>query len=130
MEISNLKLLVDYIKGASEDNATKAVLEYGNRRVKYAIEESWKRSSKLFGYAMHNRQKRIKDSILDYEEDQSVISLIGLTRFVASIEDCLKKHSENASEETMDALADVADLMFNKLGSIKIDRRIIFSKSE
>ena len=83
MDISNLKLLVDYIKGANEDNATKAVLEYGNRRAKAAIEEAWKRSDKLLSSVMHNRERRVKNEILDYEAEQSVISLIGLTRYVA-----------------------------------------------
>lgn len=127
MEIKDVKLLVNYIKNADEENATLALKEYGNRRVQYAIEESWKRSHRLLECAMHNREKRIKDHLIEFNDEQSVINLINFTRFFSAVEDRIKKHMNTDNEELRDALVEINDYMYQKIGKLKLDRRLNFS---
>jgi len=73
------------------------------------------------------REKRIRNQILDYNDEQSMIDLTNFVRYFSCIEDALRLHSEKGSQEVKEAMADVNSLMYNKLGKLKIDRRINFT---
>lgn len=127
MEIKNIETLVGYVKGATPENAAKAIIEYGNKRVSKGVEDAWTKSAIMWRKAFRRRQRRIKNHILDFNDEQSMIDLINFIRFFSAVEDAIKFHSERGSSDTREALADINNLMYNKLGKIRLDRRLNFT---
>jgi len=128
MEIVDFNTLLTSVRTSSEEEAAKLIKTYGDCRAKSAIEEAWRISRIVMKSAMCGRNKRIKNEILEFEEDQSVISLVSFTRYIAAVEALIKEHNERSSEETKMVLSDISDFMLNKVGSIPLDRRIIYTK--
>jgi len=129
MEIVDFDSMLYSILTGTKEEAAKIIKTYGDCRAKAGIDEAWTKANKLLKVATCNREKRMKDFILNYDLEAGAITLIGFTRYYAALEELLKKLSESASRETKDALSDVADGMQMLLGDVKIDKRIVYSKS-
>jgi len=127
MEIANIKTLAAYIQNCTPENAEKAILEYGNQRAEHGIEQAWKKSTILIRKAFKRRERRIKSHLLDFTDEQSMISPIDFIRYISCIEDQLKFHSERGGADVRDACSDISNLMYNKLAKMKPDRRLNFT---
>lgn len=127
MDIITFNTLLSEIRNGDEDTASKLLKGYGDKRAKAAIEESWKRSHRLLECAMHNREKRVKDHLVQFNDEMSMIDLTNFTRFFSAIEDRIKKHMDTNNEELRDALSEINDYMYQKIGKLKLDRRLNFS---
>lgn len=117
--------LIDYIQQSDKENAEKALIEYGNHRAEKAIEESWKKFRRVLAHVNGKNKKKIKDHILNYEEN-GAIDTLEFVKFIAALYDSLVLDPSKYSEEVIDFASGVADFIDLKLGSIRIDRRMIF----
>lgn len=122
--------LVAYVKSTDNENAVKAIVAYGNKRETKGITETWRRAIIVLRKAFKRREKRIKDSMLEYDPEIGAISMMSFVRYFAAIEDQLRNYQEIGSREVKNCAADVNDFMYQVLGDVKIDRRILFGKDQ
>lgn len=120
-----MNTLIDYIQHADQENAEKAVIEYGNHRAAKAIDDSWRVFRKVLNRVNGKNKKKIKDHILNYE-DSGAIDTLEFVKFIASVYDMLTLDPDKHTPEVVDFASDVADYLNLKLGNIKVDRRMIF----
>ena len=118
--------LIDAIIGSDKQTASKLVKEYGDLRVKNAIEEDWKYFRRILNRTMSNRTRRLKNHILNYDEIAGAIELKEFTKYYASIEEELIREMAHGTDEVRHFAENLHDLMQSKLGNIKIDKRIIY----
>lgn len=59
-----------------------------------------------------------------------MVSLVNFTRYISAIDDIIERLSDGASIQTRDALGSVQDELYQRLKSIKIDKRINYSKED
>lgn len=127
MEIANMKTMVAYIQSCTPENAAKAITEYGNQRFEQGSNGAWKISISMWRKALKRREKRIRNHLLDFNDEQSMIDIVNFVRFFSCVEDELKKMSEQGGSDVKEACASVNNLMYNKLAKIKPDRRLNFT---
>lgn len=130
LAIENINDLVFYVQNTDKNNAQLAIKEYGNRRVKMAIDRSWFWFEKLLKRIDTHKSRRIRNQILNYDEAIGAITLREFTRFFTSVEDELISQMQMGSWDVRKAAENIHDLMTDKLGDIKIDRRTIFSNED
>lgn len=77
----------------------------------------------------NKRNDRIKNTILNYDEENGYIELVDFTKFFFAVENELKttmKHDEQARSYA----ENLHDFLWQLLGKIKTDRRFLFRKDE
>lgn len=130
MEIKSTKIIVDTIQKSDFDKALKTLIDYGNIRETSGINNGWDRCRRLMRATFRCRSKRLKDSIVDYDDFQSMISLLSFTEYFSSIEDLLRIFYLEGSMDVKKCVSDINDLMYQKLGDLRIDRRIMPPKDQ
>jgi hypothetical protein len=128
MEIQNLEALVREIKNSDTEKAVEMITDYGNTRESRGINQGWSRSRVVMRFAMKNRNKRLKNSILEFDEHSAMLSVVSFTRFISALELIVRNLSEKGSLEVRVVCSEITDSLFQLLGSLKIDRRVIYSK--
>lgn len=130
-ELTNWDLLLDYLRvGIDRDEAKKAIESYGNARVESAVEREWKRAMKFFRAVNRTRRNKFKNDILDYDEENGCISLKEFTKFLVGVEDELRFFMINGSKTMYNVCSSVIATMYNRLGDLKVDRRLLFAKDD
>lgn len=127
MNIVDYKTLLNEIRHTDEQTASKLLKDYVEIRVSKAIEFAWNKMQSILKKNAHIREKRIKNHIVEFNDESSAIDLINFTRFFSAVEDRIKKHMNTENEELRDALAEINDYMYQKLGKLRLDRRLNFS---
>jgi len=131
MKISNIDVLVKYLASCTDENEIKSlVVDYGNVRCAAGIESEGKNSRDFLRKINFCKNKRIKNFILDWDEDNGAVTLKEFTTFITAVDDVLREMIENGDEAHCAAASDVSGVVWNRIGDIKIDRRLLFSKDE
>lgn len=130
MEIKDTNTLLSYIRTATPENALSALVAYGNNREAKGVQEAWKRTTIILRKAFKRREKRIRDSFVEYDPEIGAISIMSFTNYFAAIEDALKTYYQIGSSDVRSCVSDINDFMYQMLGNVKIDRRILFSKTD
>ena len=127
MNIITFDTLLSEIRHGDETTASKLLKQYGDNRAEKAIEYAWNKATSIMKHAANARERRIKNHLVEFNDEQSMIDLINFSRFFSAVEDRIKKHMNTENEELRDALAEINDYMYQKLGKIRLDRRLNFS---
>jgi len=130
MEINNKKELVKLIQSSDYDTGLKVLDQYHDILAEHYINAGWDKARRLVRFIGKNRKERIRKEMVNFDEESGMISLLTFTRFFAAVEDIANVHYNYGKEETKDAISDIVAQMYNLLGSVKIDRRIIFTKED
>ena len=131
MVINNETQLIRLIKESSEEDAVKILMSYGNQRAANAIEEAWKRFRSVMKFWRKKDALNLKDYLLMHDENNnSYVSIYGLTKYLYKIDNVMKRINLNCSQETSDALAEIEDVMEQSIGDLKIDFRLAYSNSD
>ncbi|MCK5139459.1 MAG: hypothetical protein KAQ85_06430 [Thermodesulfovibrionia bacterium] len=130
MEVQTLEALVKVIKDSDIENAVEMIKTYGNMRETRGISSGWSRSRVVMRFAMKNRKKRLKNSVLEFDEYAGMLSLISFTRLISAQENIIRDLHEKGSFEVRVACAEISDATMQLLGDVKLDRRIIYSKGD
>jgi len=125
MDVTTLSGLVDAVKESDKDNAALLIERYGNLREERGIEHGWRKSADVHRKLKCIQQKKLKNAVIDYDEENRCLSLEEFIRFFAAVEDELKVTME-LDGESRDFALNLHDFMWNRLGNIKVDRRFIF----
>lgn len=131
MLIQNVDMLAKVVAGMTDEEQVKNVLiQYVNKRVSNAIEESWRRARVVQRFAVKNRKEQLKKHILEMDDYSAFIPLVEFLRYFASLQDYLKEAVvTHKSPEVLDLADEMEGLMFTKLEKIKLDRRSMYQKS-
>lgn len=109
------------------ETVASLLTQYGNLREAQGIEKGWQHCTDKFKRLDMVRKNRIKNHILEYDEENGCIKLIEFMRFFSAIIDELKVTAKYDSVNSEYA-ANLEALMWNKIGDLKTDRRILFNK--
>lgn len=127
MNIQNIDLLVDEIYRVDKETAKQLIQEYGNVRCEHAIEKAWYKAMNVWKALGKCRQKRMRDEILNFDDINGVITLKEFIKWYAGVEDELGFFMRNGGDRYREVCSSVLSTMSNRLGDIRIDRRILFS---
>ena len=131
MEIQSVDLMVDYVMSSKDKEEVKRmIIEYGNVRSAWSIECAWDKALRFFKAVKKVQKKRIQNEILDYDELNGCISLKEFTKYYFGVEDELMMYMRCGDEAHRNAAADISATLANRLGDLKLDRRILFAKDE
>lgn len=131
MKISSIDVLVKYLASCTDENEIRSlVVAYGDVRCAAGIESEGKRSREFLHRVNVSKNKRIKNFILDWDEDNGAVTLKEFTTFITAVDDVLKEMIDHGDEAHCAAASDVSGVVWNRIGDIKIDRRLLFSKDE
>jgi len=125
MEVKSVEAIVDLVKVLPKEEASIVIEQYGNARHELGITNECKRWVALQSKQRVLRTRRFKSFMLDVED--GAIDPLEFIRFFAVIEDELKYASFGQSQEVKDFAGEINDFMWNRLGNVKVDRRLIFN---
>ena len=127
MEIGSVDLLPQCQGCQNRDIIKQALIGYINHRVGKAIEDAWDKSAEVLRATNLCRQKRIRNSILNYNENGQ-ISVREFTKYFIGVVDELRQFAHHGTPEHRKAAIDVVSTMYTLLGDVKIDKRTLFTK--
>ena len=130
MEINNTETLLKLIRSVEEEDAIKMFDQYTNIIKRDTLNYTWNRARVLVRHIAKNRRQRVRKAMVNYDEESGMISLVQFTKFIAAIEDSATNLYEKGSIETKDAISDVITSLYQLLGNIRIDKRLIFTKED
>jgi hypothetical protein len=131
MEVNSFEQLVKVIINSDEESAAKLIRSYGNQREEKGINDAWDRSRIVLRRALKGRTDRLKKSILNYNEFTANIEVPEFLLYLSAIDEELRYQMEHAPDEGKHVAETIHDLLFNKLGNVKVDyRRIIPLRGE
>jgi hypothetical protein len=128
MEINNTETLLRLIRSSSEEEAADLLKQYSDILKKDTIEYTWSRARVLVRHIAKNRRQRVRKEMINYDTESGMISLVQFTRFIAAIENVATVHYEKGDLEIKTVVADIVDQLYQSLGNVRIDKRIIFTK--
>lgn len=131
MEISSMDVLVKHLASCTDESEIRTlVTSYGDVRHASGIESEGRRSREFLAKINACKNKRIKNYILNWDEDNGAITLKEFTTFITAVDDVLREMIDHGDEQHCSAASDVSGVIWNRIGDIKIDRRLLFSKDE
>ena len=131
MSINDIETLVSYIFACDDKEEIKnLILAYGNSRHASGIESAGQKARDFYAKINALRGKRIKNSILNWDEDNGTITLKELTKFIVGIDDQLRVMVGHGDKAHADAASDISCILYDRIGDLKIDRRLLFSNDE
>ena len=121
--------LMSRIEKEKPEIKAKLVKLYGDKRAEKAIKNSWDNARLVYGKILRRRRERLKNLIVNYDEENGCVSLEEFNDFFTSVEDELILAMRHCKEQETKKLAeDIHDFMRQKVGEIRIDRRLLFAK--
>ena len=131
MVISDFDTLIDYLSTCCvKSEIRELVLAYGNTRCAYGIEYEGQKARDFYHKINILRGQRIKNTILNFDEANGAINLTEFTRFISGVEDELKEIIDHGDLVHSSAANDIWCLLINRVGDLKVDRRLLFSKED
>lgn len=131
MEISNIDVLVKYLASCTDESLIRSLITaYGNIRHAAGIEYEGRKSREFLAKINACKNKRIKNYILNWDEDNGAVTLKELTKYITGIDDELHEMMRHGDAAHCNAATDVSGIIWNRIGNIKIDRRLLFTKDE
>jgi hypothetical protein len=128
MEINNRETLLKLLRSTGEEEASQLLKRYTEIIKRDTIDYTWDRARVLVRHISKNRRQRVKKSMVNYDVESGMISLLQFTKFVAALEDAAMEHYKNGTEEVKSSIGDIINQLYQSLGNVRIDRRILFSK--
>ena len=128
MEVNSLDALVKFIESCPREEAKMYIKMYGDSREGHGIEKGWKNCNAFHKRCKDIKTKRLKEHVLEYDEENGCIPIVEFIRFFAAMEDELKATIQFDEEVNKLYAMNLHDFMLNKLGEIKTDRRLLFAK--
>ena len=131
MSKENARILAEEILKLNDKTiATNAIWDYGNKRHAIGITNGWEQCRKLIGGQVKKRREFLKNTVLEYDQENMCVPTIELIQFVTSLEDEMIRMGAESNEETVNAIAVIIDFMYEKLDKeIRFDRRLLFSRN-
>lgn len=131
MGIVDFNTLVVYLTACTDQEQVRdLVLSYGNARHKAGIESAGQKARDFLSKINAIRGKRMKNSILNWDEENGIISLKEFTKYITGVEDELKEMVKHGDLAHANAATDISSIMWNKVGDLKVDRRLLFSNDD
>lgn len=130
MEINNTETLLKLIRSSDEDEAIKLFDQYTKIIKRDMLNHTWDRARVLVRHIAKNRRQRVKKSMINYDEESGMISLVQFTKFIAAYENSANEHYEKGSLETKDVIADLISTLYQLLGNVRVDKRLIFTRED
>lgn len=129
MEIQTIENLVDHIYAINnKEEAIKAIKTYGDIRCEDQIEKAWDRASRFYKTISKLQKKRVKNAILNYDEENGFITLKEFLKYYFAVDDQLHIMMKYGDDAHKDAASDISSTLSNSLGDIRVDRRMLFPK--
>jgi hypothetical protein len=119
---------VSIIKTSDDETAKKLITKYAQIKVQCAIEKDWKYFETVFKKSKRNTEKRLRDFVLDYNEETGCITLVDFTKFYAAIELFIVEEAAKGNPDVMDFCEQLIDYLELKLGTVKVDKRLLYAK--
>lgn len=127
IKVKNFDHLVELARTAqTKEDAATIIKEYGNQRAADAIQHSWDIARRLYGKVLRKRSEELKKTKLSYDEFTGIIEVPQFIKYFSAIEDhFLNVLRGKFSDDTKRIIEEARDLLWERLGNIKIDRRRI-----
>jgi hypothetical protein len=118
-----MKELINQIKSTDEDTSIALVRAYGDRRATFAIERCWTTFRSVLRATKSFREKQSAGYYLDH--DDGVITMKAFVEYIDAIEKDIDKIPMDAGFK-----AEVIDILYLRLGNIRIDKRLLLKKGD
>lgn len=128
MVTGDFKTWVEYVQALPLEKAETEITAMLKQRVEAAIERAWKDFNKILIRVNAHKKQELKRHVLNFDEESGAIPLVEFVRYFAALEEEIKVNLEHGTEEVRDFAENLHDVMWNRLGNIKIDKRTIFAK--
>lgn len=130
MEIrGNVDALIEYLKAEEDREVIRiSLLTWRNTDHERVWQKGWDTANNFHISLARSKKNKIKNSIL--ECDDQTISLKEFNKFYYGVKDEITEMYRHGDKAHRDAAVDVQTTMDNRLGDIRPDRRILFSKDK
>ena len=118
-----MRELLDKIRRSDPDMALALLKEHFENAVKSAIDRDWAIFRKMMRSANEYRHKQSAGFYLQHED--GVVTMKGLTEYISAVENDI-----NAIPTECGFKAEVIDILYLRLGNIKIDKRLLLKKED
>lgn len=133
MTIVDLETLIDHIQPLDTQSQVEYIKAYVSAREKSIYEQgyaaAWKQCIKDQKKLRSIKRDRIKNAILNYDEENGYIELVDFVKFFYALDDELKRTMEQ-DENSRYYAENLHDFLWNIIEKVKVDRRFLFRKDE
>lgn len=118
-----MKELLDKIRKSDYEMALALLKKHFAKAVEEAINRDWQMFRSMMRSANEYRHKQSASCYLNHED--GVVTMKGLTEYISAVENDI-----NAIPTECGFKAEVIDILYLRLGNIKIDKRLLLKKDD
>lgn len=130
MEVHSFNTFIDFLRTCEDSEKPIHILTYGDTREAMGIKKGWQRCSETYKKARNLKQNRMRAHLLDFDNENNCLPITEFIKFFSAVEDEIKTTMAYGDEMSRAFAVNLHDFMWNKLGDIKTDRRLLFAKED
>ena len=118
-----MKEITRRIQNADPESAEQILREYVNSRIANSIDACWSKFRTILRCTRAFREKQCASAYINHVD--GVITIKGFTEYIDSVEKEINKIPTDCGFK-----AEVVDILYERIGNIKIDKRLLLRKDD
>jgi hypothetical protein len=130
MEVNSFETFIKFLATCEESETPLHIKSYGDSREATGIRKGWQRCSETYRKARKLKQNKLRSHLLDFDNENNCLPITEFIKFFSALEDEIKTTMQFGDDLSRSFAVNLHDFMWNKLGDIKTDRRLLFAKED